>query len=80
MKIAACIGSQPGGIAARTWGERNTSHIAHPLSRSLPGFIARFLDMPAQPLPGDREIPRVQEPSFGAAPKCATAPSAVAIQ
>src|SRR5690606_27729736 len=30
----------------------------HPLSRSLP-FLARWLDMPVQPLPGDAYTPRV---------------------
>jgi penicillin amidase len=65
---------QPGGLAARTWGERNTTQIAHPLSRGLPGFVAHFLDMPAQELPGDNNMPRVQAPSFGASERFAVAP------
>ena len=68
------LGSQPGGLAARSWGERNTSDIHHPLSRALPGFLARRLDMPRQPLPGDSNMPRVQAPTFGASQRFAIAP------
>jgi penicillin amidase len=73
-RVGKALDSQPGGLAARTWGEHNTTHIAHPLSRSLPPILARFLDMPAEPLPGDRDIPRVQEPHFGAAIRFGVAP------
>ena len=68
------LDAQPGGLAARTWGERNTTHIAHPLSRALPDFVARWLDMPAVALPGDNNMPRVQAPSFGASERFAVAP------
>lgn len=68
------LDAQPGGLSARTWGERNTMRIAHPLSRALPGFVARWLDMPYQPLPGDSNMPRVQTPSFGASERFAVAP------
>ena len=68
------LDGQPGGLAARTWGERNTMHIAHPLSRALPAFIARRLDMPYQPLPGDINMPRVQGPAFGASERFAVRP------
>lgn len=64
--VAARLGAEPGGLAARTWGERNTAAIRHPLSAALPGFLARFLDMPREPLPGDADMPRVQAPAFGA--------------
>ena len=43
----------------------NTLHMRHPLSSALP-FAARWLDMPAQPLPGDAQMPRVQGAAFGA--------------
>jgi penicillin amidase len=69
------LDAQPGGLAARTWGEHNTTRIAHPLSHGLPGFVAHFLDMPAQELPGDINMPRVQEPTFGAVERFAVAPS-----
>jgi penicillin amidase len=73
-RTAAALDDQPGGIAARTWGERNTMRIAHPLSRALPAFAARWLDMPADELPGDRDMPRVQAPTFGASERFAVAP------
>ena len=73
-RVVARLDEQPGGIAARTWGERNTARIAHPLSRALPAFLARLLDMPADPLPGDSNMPRVQGPAFGASERFAVAP------
>jgi penicillin amidase len=73
-RVAAKLDHQEGGIAARTWGERNTMHIAHPISRALPAFAARWLDMPPDELPGDRDMPRVQSPTFGASERFAVAP------
>ncbi len=67
------LGSQPGGLAARSWGERNTARIQHPLSRAVPA-LARMLDMPADQLPGDGNMPRVQGPGFGASERFAVAP------
>ena len=60
------LGKQPGGLAARTWGEYNRTAIRHPLSRALPGFIAHFLDMPDEAVAGDHNMPRVVSPGFGA--------------
>jgi len=60
------LGKQQGGLAARTWGEHNRTAIRHPLSRALPGFIGRFLDMPDEPVAGDHNMPRVVSPGFGA--------------
>jgi len=68
------LDKQDGGIAARTWGERNTMRIAHPVSRALPAFAARWIDMPPDQLPGDRDMPRVQSPTFGASERFAVAP------
>jgi len=68
------LDAQAGGIAQRTWGERNTARIAHPMSRALPAFLARRLDMPREPLPGDRDMPRVQAPDFGASERFAVSP------
>jgi penicillin amidase len=60
-------------LAERTWGERNTTLIQHPLSRALPA-LARLLDMPRQPLPGDSHMPRFQSPSAGASERLAVSP------
>jgi len=73
-RVAERMRSQPGGIGARNWGERNTARIRHPLSDSLPAFIADWLDMPKDELPGDSNMPRVQTPAFGAANRFAVAP------
>jgi penicillin amidase len=74
QRLAERMRNQPGGIAARTWGERNTASIRHPLSRNLPGFIANWLDMPRDELPGDIHMPRVQGRDFGASNRLAVAP------
>jgi len=73
-RVGRSLDSQPGGLAARTWGERNTAHIAHPISRGLPAFLARHLDMPYEGLPGDSNMPRVQGVDFGASERFAVAP------
>ncbi len=57
-----------------TWGARNTVRIRHPLSPGLPGFAARWLDLPAEPLPGDNHMPRVQSPRAGASQRFVVAP------
>ena len=73
-RTAEELAAQPGGLAARRWGERNTAAIRHPLSRFLPAALARALDMPAQALPGDSNMPRVQAPEFGASERFAIVP------
>lgn len=57
-----------------TWGARNTAAICQPLSRALPAFAKRWLCMPAEPLPGDRDMPRVQGPAFGASERMVVSP------
>ncbi|WP_266169407.1 penicillin acylase family protein [Dyella subtropica] len=65
-QVADELGQQPGGLAARSWGEVNRTAIRHPLSRALPDYVDRLLDMPDEPLPGDENMPRVAKPGFGA--------------
>ena len=62
-----------GPLNQRTWGERNTAAVQHPLSRAVP-FLARWLDMPRDMLPGDSNMPRAQGPGFGASERFAVAP------
>lgn len=62
-----------GGLENRTWGERNTAAIRHPLSRAVP-LLARWIDMPADQLSGDANMPRVQYPAFGASERFAVSP------
>ena len=65
--------SNPGGLARRSWGERNTARIAHPMSGGLT-VLRRWLDMLAEPLSGDTHMPRVQGVSFGASERFAVTP------
>ncbi|MCC8627813.1 penicillin acylase family protein [Xanthomonas vesicatoria] len=61
-------------LDTRTWGERNTAAICHPIARALPDFAKRWLCMPADQLPGDRDMPRVQGPAFGASERMVVSP------
>jgi penicillin amidase len=72
--VAVTLGGQPGGLAARDWGEINHSGIRHALSPALPRVLAHFLDMPDRPLPGDVHMPRVAAPGFGASERLAVSP------
>lgn len=60
-------------LAERTWGERNSPAVQHPLSRAVP-LLARWLDMPRSPIPGDSYMPRVQNGDEGASERLAVAP------
>lgn len=69
----ATLTAEGRALAERTWGERNTTAIRHPLSGALPG-AGRFLDMPPHQLPGDDHMPRVQHPSYGATLRMVVSP------
>jgi len=72
-RVAKKLGDMPGGIAARTWGETNTAKIKHPLSGALPG-LDRLMDMPADKLAGDSNMPQVSASGFGASERFAVEP------
>ncbi|HVT74118.1 MAG TPA: penicillin acylase family protein [Lacunisphaera sp.] len=57
-----------------TWGQRNTLAMQHPFARFLPRPVARFVDMAAEPLPGDSDMPRVQSTSFGQSERLVVSP------
>ncbi len=65
-EVAQELAKKPGPLSAQTWGTFNRAKIDHPMALALPAFLARAIDMPADPLPGDRDMPRVLHPSFGA--------------
>ena len=73
QRVAAKLGALPGGLGARTWGETNTTRIRHPLSAALPG-MGWLLDIPAEQLPGDSNMPRIQGAAFGASERFAVEP------
>jgi penicillin amidase len=62
-----------GTLADRSWGERNTAKIRHPLSQALP-LLSNLLDMPSEPLGGDVDLPRAQGPTFGASERFSVSP------
>lgn len=62
-----------GPLSERTWGEMNIAAIRHPLSRSIP-LLGDYLDMPADPLSGDLDMPKAQGPAFGASERFSVSP------
>ena len=64
-------GARP--LAQATWGEKNASHIGHPLARAVP-LLSRWLDMPSVPQSGDGNMPHVAAPSFGQSERLVVAP------
>ena len=63
-----------GPLGQRTWGERNTATICHPLAKAIPIFGKPWLCMPAQALAGDGNMPRVVGPAFGASERMVVSP------
>lgn len=74
LQLERDLAAQGPDLSQRTWGERNTAAICHPVSRALPGLFKRWLCMPREPLPGDNNVPRVQGPSFGASERMVVSP------
>lgn len=62
-----------GDLARCTWGEHHVVRVRHPLSGALP-YMGRLIDMPTLELPGDHDMPRVQEGAFGASERFAVSP------
>jgi len=60
-------------VSVCNWGRVNTALIQHPISEAVP-FLSRWLDMPADELPGDWSTPRVQSPTFGASERFGVSP------
>jgi penicillin amidase len=63
-----------GAMSERTWGERNTAAICHPLANAIPLLGKRLLCMPPDPLAGDGGMPRVVSPDFGASERMVVSP------
>jgi len=54
-EVTADVKKAGGALPEFTWGERNRLKMQHPFGRFLPGPLARLLNMPAVPLPGDAD-------------------------
>ena len=72
-EVLTDIAADGGTLVGHPWGERNPLRMQHPLSRFVP-MVWRVLDMPAQALPGDVQMPRVQGRDFGASQRMTLAP------
>ena len=57
-----------------TWGRYNLLKMHHPFSRFLPGPIASLINMPAEPMAGDNNMPRVANTTHGASQRLVVAP------
>ncbi|MFT3868572.1 MAG: penicillin acylase family protein [Nibricoccus sp.] len=68
------VKKEHGSIARAAWGDHNAAQIRHPLARLFPGVIGHWLTMPADPLPGGKDMPRVQSPDNGASERFAVSP------
>ena len=60
-------------LADRTWGEANTADFRHPLASAIPLF-GNYLNMPAEPLPGDVYTPRASTPRTGPSERMVVSP------
>ncbi|MEO6264755.1 MAG: penicillin acylase family protein, partial [Luteimonas sp.] len=73
QEVRGELGKQ-GPLEQRSWGERNTTRICHPLSTALPAFARRALCMPFDQVAGDSNMPRVAVPDFGASERMVISP------
>jgi penicillin amidase len=62
-----------GELQDRVWSEFNVTTYRHPLSAGIP-VVGRWLDMPAEPLPGDLFTPRVQWGALAASERMVVSP------
>jgi penicillin amidase len=56
-----------------TWGDLHPVRVRHPMSGSIPLF-GSMLNMPEIAIPGDHDMPRVQDGAFGASERFAVTP------
>ena len=73
-RVIAELAAQDLDLDEATWGQRNRAQIQHPLARVLPSWLAGWLNLPADPLPGYSLTPRVQRPDFGASERFVVSP------
>ncbi len=60
-------------LADRTWAERNTLKIHHPLGFASP-LLSRWLDIPPRPIPGDLDVPRAIGEDFASSERLVVSP------
>ena len=62
-----------GRLADRSWGEFNRAIVTHPLGNAMP-LVGRWMNMPADPLPGDVFTPRAHSPRAGPSERMVVSP------
>jgi penicillin amidase len=67
------LSASGGGLGNRSWGEFNRAAVLHPLGGVLP-LAGRWLNMPADPLPGDIYAPRAHSPRAGPSERMVVSP------
>lgn len=73
-EVVTAIEHDGPALKRATWGAVNRARITHPIGGVLPSFLSGWLNLPADPLPGDSYMPRVQSPTFGASLRLVVAP------
>jgi penicillin amidase len=64
-------GGQP--LARRSWSTFNRAVVTHPLGGAMP-LLGRYVNMPADPLPGDVYTPRAHSPRAGPSERMVVSP------
>ena len=62
-----------GRLSDRTWGDFNRASVTHPLGNAVP-LVGQWLNMPADPLPGDIYTPRAHSPRAGPSERMVVSP------
>ncbi len=60
-------------LSEYTWGAGNRLRMQHPLAGAIP-VVGQWLNMPAEPMAGDNDMPRVQRSGFGQSQRMAVSP------
>lgn len=70
--VDVCV-REAGSLQQCTWGARNTTDIAHPITHAV-GWLSTWLNMEPRQLPGDSHMPRFQAPREGASERFVISP------
>ncbi|MBL9189098.1 MAG: penicillin acylase family protein [Opitutaceae bacterium] len=69
----AAVTKDGGSLAQAAWGRVNRLQMKHPFSRAYP-WLSRWLDLPADPLAGDSDMPRAQVSGHGISERIVVSP------
>ncbi|MGB6449360.1 MAG: penicillin acylase family protein, partial [Steroidobacteraceae bacterium] len=72
-RTLAGLEARCGALDRCRWGAAHPVRIRHPLARAVP-ILSRLIDLPELELPGDHDMPRVQDGAFGASERFAVSP------